>query len=416
MTTLAIRSLKQKRTQLGQEAQAIMEEATKASRSMTAEENEKFDRIMVERDEIDATIERAERLIDDVRDDIDDLPDDNNRPGGRAAREEVEALRAYFGGNRNLTPTQARALNAGNDVDGGFLVMPEQWVGQLLEAVDDATPLRGLATTYQLTTAEALGVPTRDSDLDDAEWTSELETGSEDDGLRFGKRELRPHPLAKRVRISRKLLRAAALNPEALVRARMAYRFATAQENAFMTGDGNEKPLGLFTVGNSTLGGITTSRDKQIPTSGTGFVNNSTSGYSADALIDAKYFLKAQYHRNAQWLFHRLILAEVRKIKDANDQYIWRAGISADQGDLILDLPYILSEFAPSTMTDNDYIGMLGDFSYYWIVDALQFEVQRLVELYATSNQIGFIGRQESDAMPVMEEPFVRLQSNDTVA
>ncbi|MGI5443817.1 phage major capsid protein [Streptomyces shenzhenensis] len=416
MTTLEIRSLKAKRTKLGQDAHAIMEEATKAGRSMTAEETEKFDRIMGERDGLDATIERAERLVDDARAGVDDLPDDDGRPGGRAAKEEAEALRAYFGGNRNLTPAQARALNAGNDVDGGFLVMPEQWVNQLLEEVDDATPLRGLATTHQLTTAEALGVPTRDGDLDDAEWTSELETGSDDDGLKFGKRELRPHPLAKRVRISRKLLRVAAMNPETIVRTRMAYRFATAQENSFMTGDGNEKPLGLFTVGNSTLGGITAARDRQIPTNGTGFVNSSTDGYAADALIDAKYSLKGQYHRNARWLFHRLILAEVRKIKDANDQYVWRPGLSSDQGDLILDLPFIMSEFAPSTMTDNDYIGMLGDFSYYWIVDALQFEVQRLVELYATSNQIGFIGRTESDAMPVMEEPFVRLQSNDTVA
>jgi predicted phage gp36 major capsid-like protein len=35
---------------------------------------------------------------------------------------------------------------------------------------------------------------------------------------------------------------------------------------------------------------------------------------------------------------------------------------------------------------------MLGDFSHYWIADTLAFEVQRLVELYAEANQIGFIG------------------------
>lgn len=416
MPTLEIRSLKQKRTKLGKEAHDVMQEAATAGRGMTSEETEKFDRIMAERDGLDETIERAERLVDDTRDTLDDLPDDDRGKGGRASKEQEQALRAFFGGQRDLSPVQARALNAGNDPDGGFLVMPEQWTSELLANVDDLTPLRGLATTYTLTTAEALGVPTRDADLADAEWTSELATGSEDTGLQFGKRELRPHPLAKRVKLSRKLLRVAAMNPETIVRERLAYRFATAQENAFMTGDGNEKPLGLFTVGNATLGGITTSRDKDVPTSGTNFVNNSTDGYAADALIDAKYTLKSQYLTNARWLFHRLILAEIRKVKDANDQYIWRPGLASDQGDMILDLPYVLSEFAPSTMTDGDYIGMLGDFRYYWIVDALQFEVQRLVELYAESNQIGFIGRQESDAMPVMEEPFVRLASNDTVA
>ncbi|MCZ4611624.1 phage major capsid protein [Streptomyces sp. Lzd4kr] len=415
MTALKIRELKAQRSKLGHEATAIMQVATDASRAMTPEEETKFDAVMDERDKLDATIERAERLLDDDRRGVDDIPDDG-RPGNRTSEAQTAAWNAYLrDGRPGLSAEHVRALNAGNDPEGGFLVAPEQFVNQLLANIDDMMPIRGLATVQRLTMAESLGVPTRDADLDDAEWTSEVGTGSQDDALRFGKRELRPHPLAKRVKVSRTLLRKAVMSPETIVRERMAYRHGTAQENAFMTGDGNQKPLGLFTVGNSELGGITTSRDVDVPTDGTNFVHNSTDGFAADALIDAKYTLKSQYHRKARWLFHRLVLAEVRKIKDANDQYIWKAGLG-DADDTILEIPYVLSEFAPSTMADNDYIGMLGDFSFYWIVDALQFEIQRLVELYAETNQVGFIGRMESDAMPVLEEPFVRLQSNDTVA
>lgn len=415
MTTLKIRELKNKRAQLGHQATAIMQAATDASRAMTPEEDQQFDAIMDERDKLDATIDRAERLLEDDRQGIDDIPDDG-RPGNRNAQAQMTAWNAYLrDGRPGLTADHARALNAGNDPEGGFLVAPEEFVNRLLANVDDMLPLRGLATVMRLTTAESLGVPTRDADLADATWTSEVGTGGQDDALRFGKRELRPHPLAKRVKVSRTLLRRASMDPEQIVRERMAYRHATAQENAFMSGDGNQKPLGLFTVGNADLGGITTSRDRNVPTNGTNFVNNSTDGWAADALIDAKYALKAQYHPKARWLFHRLILAEVRKIKDADGQYVWKAGLG-DAPDTILEIPHVLSEFAPSTMADNDYIGMLGDFSFYWIVDALQFEIQRLVELYAEANQIGFIGRMESDAMPVLEEPFVRLQSNDTVA
>jgi len=36
--------------------------------------------------------------------------------------------------------------------------------------------------------------------------------------------------------------------------------------------------------------------------------------------------------------------------------------------------------------------------------------IQRLVELYAETNEIGFIGRLETDGMPVLEEPFVRMK------
>ncbi|MEU9654201.1 phage major capsid protein [Streptomyces sp. NPDC048110] len=415
MTTLKIRELKAKRTKLGVDARAIMQAATDAGRAMTAEEDKTFDTMMDERDQLDATIARAERLLDDDRSTLDNEPDDNGRPGGDG-KARMEAWNAYLrNGRAGLSDTHARALNAGNDPEGGFLVAPEQFVTQLLANIDDMMPLRGLATVQRLTQAESLGVPTRDSDLDDADWTSEIGTGSQDDGLKFGKRELRPHPLAKRVKVSRTLLRKSTMGPEQIVRERMAYRHGTAQENGFMTGDGNQKPLGLFTPGNADIGGITTARDLDVPTNGTGFVHDATDGYAADALIDAKYMLKAQYHRRARWLFHRLVLAEVRKIKDANGQYIWKPGLG-DQSDTILEIPYILSEFAPSTMADGDYFGMLGDFSFYWIVDALQFEVQRLVELYAEANQVGFIGRAEVDGMPVLEEPFVRLQSNDTVA
>ncbi|QQM45003.1 phage major capsid protein [Streptomyces liliifuscus] len=415
MTTLKIRELKVKRSKLSAQATAIMQKATDENRAMEGDEETQFDSIMEERDALDSTITKAERLLEDDRRGIDDIPDDG-RPGNRNVEAQMTAWNAYLrDGRPGLNAEHARALNAGNDPEGGFLVAPEQFVQELLQNVDDMTPIRGLATVHRLTTAESLGIPTREEDLDDAEWTSEVGTGSQDDGLRFGKRELRPHPLAKRVLVSRKLLRSSSMNPEQIVRERMAYRHATAQENGFMTGNGSQRALGLFTVGNADLGGITTARDVDVPTSGTGFVHNATDGYAADALITAKYTLKGAYHAKAHWLFHRLILAEIRKIKDANGQYIWKAGLG-DQPDTILEIPHILSEFAPSTMANNDYIGMLGDFSFYHIVDALQFEVQRLIELYATTNQIGFIGRAECDGMPVMEEPFVRLQSNDTVA
>jgi HK97 family phage major capsid protein len=406
-----IRELRTKRTKLGADARAIMQTAEDESRAMTPEEEVRFDKLMDERDGVDRTIERAEKLEADERD---DATRDGLEPGGqRGGDEAMGALRAYLLGGRSiLTERQARALNAGHDPEGGFLVAPQQFVKDLLKGVDEMVALRELATVHQLTQAESLGVPTLDTDLGDADWTSELATGNQDDALRFGKRELRPHPLAKRVKVSRKLLRAAVMNPETLVRERMAYKFGITAEKAYMVGDGNQKPLGLFTP---NADGIPTSRDVDISTSGTGFVNVA-GGNAADDLITAKYTLKSAYHKKAQWLFHRLMIASVRKLKDGDGNYVWRAGLATDQGDTILDLPFISSEFAPSTFGDNDYVGILGDFSYYWIAEALSFEVQRLNELYAETNQVGFIGRQEADGMPVLAEAFVRLQSNDVVA
>jgi HK97 family phage major capsid protein len=396
MTTLKIRELKAKRTKLGVDAKAIMAAATDAGRSMNGEETKSFDALMDERDQLDATIERAEKLLEDERDAVDDLPDE----GQRGDDAQTKAFRAYLlNGRHALSEQQVRALNAGSDPEGGFLMAPQQFVQQLLKAVDDQVAIRRLATVQQLTTAESLGVPTLDTDLSDADWTSEVATGSQDDGMRFGKRELRPNPLAKRVKISRTLLRRAAMNPETIVRERLEYKFAVSQEKAYMTGDGNKKPLGLFVASSD---GIPASRD---------IATGSATGFTGDGLIDAKYSLKSQYWAKARWLFHRDGIKIIRKIKDDNGQYVWQPGLSADRPDMILDLPYEVNEYVPNTFTNGNYVGMLGDFSFYWIADALSMDIQRLVELYAETNQVGFIGRLETDGMPTLAEPFVRLKA-----
>ncbi|MFD6421714.1 phage major capsid protein [Streptomyces sp. NPDC060198] len=393
-----LRELRAKRTTLGAEAAAIMDEATKAGRSMTAEENASFDKLMDERDGIDATIERSERLRENERQAADE---DLERGGQGTGRDEAAmgALRTYIlGGRGALTDAQARALNAGSDPEGGYLVPPVQWINQLIQAVDDEVPLRGLATVQKLTTAASLGVPTLDTDLGDAEWTTEIGTGSQDDALRFGRRELSPNPMAKRVKISRTLLRLTSGSAETIVRDRIAYKFGVTQEKAYMTGDGNKKPLGLFTA---SPDGIPVGRD---------IATGLATGFTGDGLINAKYALKTAYMNKARWLFHRDGLREIRKIKTGDGVYVWQPGLAADQPDKILDVPFIASEWAPNTFTDGLYSGMIGDFSYYWIAESLTLEIQRLVELYAETNQVGFIGRQEGDAMPVLAEAFVRLK------
>jgi HK97 family phage major capsid protein len=301
---------------------------------------------------------------------------------------------------------ELRALQVDLDTAGGFLVTPQQFAAELIAIVDDQVFIRQLATVITLTSATTLGVPSRDVDIADSDWTSELNTGNEDSALAFGKRELQPHPLAKRIKVSNKLTRAGALDVESIVRDRLAYKFGITQEKAFLTGDGVQKPLGLFIA--SAGNGISTARDIQT---------GSTTNFTADALIAAKYFLKPQYWASARWLFHRFGIQRIRQLKDSNGQYLWAPGIG--QASLrdgvpatILELPYVISEYVPSTFTTGLYVGMLGDFSFYWIVEALGMQLQRLVELYAATNQTGFIARAEVDGAPVLEEPFVRLITN----
>jgi HK97 family phage major capsid protein len=96
-------------------------------------------------------------------------------------------------------------------------------------------------------------------------------------------------------------------------------------------------------------------------------------------------------------------------MKDGEGNYLWRAGLQGDRGDTILDVPIIMSEYAPHTFTTGLYVGIIGDFSNYWIADALSMEIQVLVELFAATNQNGYVLRKETDGRPVLEEAFVRV-------
>lgn len=295
---------------------------------------------------------------------------------------------------------ERRDLQADMPQIGGYITAPQEMVGTLLKFVDDMVFIRQKATKYQITSAESLGVPTLEADPADADWTAEILTGNRDTAMSFGKRQLAPHPLAKRIKVSRTLIRKAVLGVEQLVSERLAYKFAITEEKAFLTGSGAGQPLGVFTASND---GVPTSQDVST--------DNAQTAVTADGLINAKYALKSQYQNSAStaWGFSRTLVRNIRKLKDGNGQYLWQPGLAGTPS-TILDIPYFMSEYVPTTFTSGSYVGVLADWRFYWIADALSMGLQRLEELYAEANQIGYIGRMELDGMPVLAEAFVRVK------
>jgi HK97 family phage major capsid protein len=407
-----LKTLREKRAKALAECRALTDKAEKEGRvALSAEEQQQYDRHWTEHQELSAAIAREEELREQERriaaadpgrppesQPGEAKPQERKHP--RATEEYRAAFRRYLvSGRGGIGAEELRALQADADAEGGFIVAPQQFVQELLKAVDDALWIRRVARIESLLRSDSLGVPSLDADPADADWTTELAAGNEDSAMAFGKRELRPHPLAKRIKVSRKLLRIGSFGPEALVRERLAYKFGVTLEKAYLTGSGAGRPLGLFTA---SADGIPTSRDVST--------GNTTTSITFDGLHEVKYTLKGQYLSRAQWLFHRDALKQIAKLKDGDGQYLWRESVRAGEPSLILGLPFMSSEFAPNTFTTGQYVGLLGDFRFYWIADALSMEVQRLEELYAENNQVGFIGRYEGDGMPVLAEAFVRVK------
>lgn len=292
-------------------------------------------------------------------------------------------------------------LQMDNDIGGGFISMSERFINKLLKDLDDRMVIRQLATVYKLNRGETLGIPSLDGDIGEYEWgAGELTEAQEDTGLALGKREFKPRDLQRKViKISRALLENAKMNVEQLVIDRNNYALEVTLEKAFMTGDGAGKPLGLFVASGN---GIPTSRD----------VNTGDAlGFTGDGLIDIQDTLKDAYQRNARWLFHRNAVTLIRKLKDGDGQYLWNPGLQTGQPNVILGSPYIKAENVPNTYTNGLYAGMYGDFSWYWIADAIALSIQRLVEKYATTGQIGLLfDKMAIDGAPVKAEAFVRIK------
>ncbi len=421
--------MRAERGKLVADARKILDTASAEKRELNAEERAIWDTTMNRVDALKSEIDTAERqdraeqplpeppeLREELRVKIPPQQHWETREAYRnRERRSTPAYRAAFasymlsGENSIVGGVHARAMQADVDITGGALVPPQQFQAALIKFVDNIVTIRQKATVYTVGQAASLGAPSLDTDISDADWTTELATGSEDASMAVGKRELTPHPLAKRIKVSLKLLRLAANSgsfaqdgsasvsgAEALVVDRMGYKFATTQEAAFFTGSGSGQPLGMYTA---SARGVSTARDITV---------GSTTDFTADGLIDQKYALKAQYQATAEWFVHRDGYKRIRKLKDGNGQYLWGPGLNPGEPDTLLDRPVNLSEYNPNTFTTGLYVSMFCVPAFYWIADATQMTVQRLNELYAETGEVGFIGRQEVDGMPVLEEAFSR--------
>lgn len=431
-----LRQLMERRARLINEARAIVDGAEAEDRGLNEDEETRYDLLMNDANDLGERIQRAQaqQLLEDelgqsselaARPDPEDvgdagerdsLPEFESRSLRNFARQEPEfyetpewrrltqfvgpeyqnAFRSWMR-TRPHEAEELRALQAASDTAGGYLVVPMQFVDRLIQAVDNMVFIRQWATVFPVPDAGSLGAPSLDNDPADPAWTSELLIGSEDSTMSFGRRELAPHPLAKYIKVSRKLLRMVP-DVEGLVVQRLGYKFAVTAENAYLNGDGSGEPLGVFVA---SAQGIDTDRDAST--------GNTTTAIQFDGLIEAKYTLKQQYWPRARWMFHRDGVKQIAKLKDGNGQYLWRESVRVGEPDRMLGFGVFMSEYAPNTFTTGLYVGILGDFANYWIADALDLEMQRLVELYAATNQVGFIGRLESDGMPVLSEAFVRV-------
>jgi HK97 family phage major capsid protein len=309
-----------------------------------------------------------------------------------------DGFNSYLAGSFPRGGVEQLGLIVGSDPKGGYMA-PVEFVSMLIKFLDNLVFMRRLGTVLPPTSAKTVGALSYDTDPGDADWTAEVPSSdiSEDDAMRWGKREMTPHLLSKLIKASLKLVRAYP-GLAGFVAQRLAYIFGVSEEKAFLTGSGSNRPLGVFTA---STHGITTSQDVAA---------SSQTAFVADDLINTLYDLKDQYVANATWIGTREFRKRCRKLKDGEGRYLLVDGGNSGTLTTLLERPLVVSEYAPQTYTSGLYVAAVGDLSHYWIQDGLGLEVVTLLELFQLKNQVGWIARKETDGMPVLAEAFRRLK------
>jgi HK97 family phage major capsid protein len=325
-------------------------------------------------------------------------------PANQPAIEHKAAFDAYVrgGDTANLRALEQKALSAGSNPDGGFLVPPEIET-KIGERLFNISPIRSLASIRTISSniykkpMMATGAV--------AGWVGETDARTQTttptlDELSFPAMELYAMPAATTL-----LLEDSAVDIDEWLAQEVDRVFAAQEGAAFVTGDGNNKPKGFVSY-NTVASSSWTWGNIGYVASGVAGAFPSTA--PSDVLVDLIFALKAGYRQNAAFVMNRKTQSLIRKFKDTTNNYIWQPPASPSGRASLMNFPVHDVEDMPD-ITANSLSVAFGDFQRgYLIVDRAGVTVLRdpysakPYVLFYTTKRVGG-GVQDYDAIKLLK-------------
>jgi len=288
------------------------------------------------------------------------------------------------------------ALQEGTDSEGGYLV-PDEFENTLVESLTEENIVRSLAHVFT-TSAGDRKIPIVTS-KGTAAWSGEEQSYHESDDV-FGQQSIGAHKVTTLIKVSEELLNDSAFNLEGYFTTEFARRIGNKEEEAFLLGDGDNKPLGILAENGGAQIGVTAASATTI---------------TADEIIDLFYSLNSAYRKNAVWLLNDSTMKVIRKLKDQSGQYLWQPALHEGGHETLLGKKIYTSPYFPEIASGNKTVAF-GDFSFYWIGDRQGINFRRLNELYATTGQVGFIASKRLDGKLILPEAIKVIQQKGATA
>lgn len=377
---MTIQELMQKRAKVWETAKSFVDTHEDKNGRLSAEDTAAYNRMEQEIEDLTASIERQQRaaerdkmLSQPINSPIVSKPAQTAKEKTGRASDEYKA--AMLGALRSNFRNVSNILQEGVDADGGYLV-PEKYDRRLIDVLEEENILRALGT--KLTTAGDHKINVA-ATKPAASWIEEGQELTWGDST-FSQILLDAHKLHVAIKVTEELLYDNAFGLENYIITQFGKALANAEEDAFLNGDGKGKPTGIFAK------------------TGGGNVTAEAAAFTGDELIDLVYTLKRPYRKKAAFIMNDKNLAVLRKLKDANDQYLWQPSLKEGEPERLLGYPVYTSAYAPA-----DAIAF-GDFSYYNIGDRGSRSFKKLTELFAGNDMVGFVAKERVDGKLILPE------------
>ncbi|WP_257786720.1 phage major capsid protein [Sulfitobacter alexandrii] len=246
---------------------------------------------------------------------------------------------------------EGKSLSSAVNSDGGYLVDPQ--TSATVQSVLNATAsIRAIASVVRVE-ATSYDVLVDHTEVG-AGWATETGAQAETDTPQIDRITIPLHELSALPKASQRLLDDSAFDIEGWLAGRIASKFARAEAQAFIVGDGVDKPKGFLThaaVDNDVwawgnLGYVPTGLDGEV---------------TGDAIIELVYALGAQYRANGSFVMNSRTTALVRKLKDADGRFLWSDGLAAGEPAQLMGYPVLVAEDMPDPAADSMSIAF-GDF------------------------------------------------------
>lgn len=256
------------------------------------------------------------------------------------------------------------AISTDSNVDGGYVVMPEidMSIGRVAEK---QVALRNLAAVR--TTKRNSIVRFMNKGGVSGGWVAETAARTGNDTTpELARIEIFVHEMFAEPKATQDALDDLGFDAPGWLGEECGISFAELEDYGFILGDGNNKAKGFLAQ--------TMVANASYAWGKIGFTASGKSGAFADTkpedkIIDLIHTLKAKYRGGASFLSNDLTLAELRKLRDGNGNYLWQPSFQLGVPDRLSGYPVAISDNMPD-IAANAYALAFANFKAgYQIVD-----------------------------------------------